>query len=363
MITTLSVNDLHPGMVTASRIFARDEKTQVIRAHTVLTPHLIERLIHHEVQSVAIDLSGLLPEDDSPQYSSPAPILDEKIKEEAVVGIRSLFHSVKEGEKTGNMTTAYQVVKEVDTVVDKLVNTLQEEPNALVRISDLKSYDEYTYHHSLSVAVLSIAIGQSLGLSPDALNKLGRAAMMHDIGKILIPPEILNKPGRLTDEEFNIIKTHSEKGYEYLVKAGIGDKEIRLAVRGHHESMDGAGYPQGLSGENIPLMSRIMSVADVYDAVTSYRPYRSPMPPAEAMELVMSKTGISFDYMVVKSFTDKMEMYPNNTIVELSNGRRGVVVNTEHTMRPVLHMLDTDEHLDLMGLGNLNLIIVKVLME
>ena len=285
-------------------------------------------------------------------------LMEDDLKEEAVTEIRTLFDIAK---TDGDMTTAYRVVKELNNVVNYLVDTISSESNAVVHITDLKSYDEYTYHHSLSVAVLAIAIGQGLGIDSDKLKKLGNCAIMHDIGKTKVPLELINKPGRLTKEEFDIVKQHANNGRSFLERCDIGDFELWAAVAHHHEKVDGSGYPKGLKGDEIPLFSQIISIGDVYDAVTSYRAYRLPMSPADAIELVMSEIGRSFDYDIVNVFVGKLELYPVNSIVQLSDKRLAIVVENTNSMRPIVRTLDNGVLLDLMGLNNLNLIITEVM--
>ena len=297
------------------------------------------------------------PDIDLPEIT---PLIDKKLREAAVNSIRNMFRMANESKTTENMTTAYIAIKEIEDVVDKLIDTLSEEEHSLIHIADLKSYDEYTYHHSLSVAVLSIAIGQSMGLSEHEIRMLGKCAMLHDIGKIFIPSEIINKTSSLTDEEFEIIKGHSRHSFEFIAKWSVGDVTLRLGVLSHHEKVDGTGYPNGLAGDEIPLLSKIISVADVYDAVTSYRSYRSPMPPAEAVDLVMSQIGTAFDYEVVRVFIAKLMPYPINTCIELSNKRFGIVIDNKYPMRPVIQMTDNGEVVDLLGLQNLSIMIVRI---
>ena len=301
-----------------------------------------------------------VPQIEAPPIKAPpiVSIIDETQRDEAVDGIRNLFGLIGSG-VTENMTTAYQVVKQLDNIVDQLVETISTESDSLVHIADLKSYDEYTYHHSLSVAVLSIAIGEGMGLDMEKLKLLGQSAMMHDIGKTNVPAELINKPGKLTDEEFSVVKKHAEDSGKYLKQSLIGNNIIWNSVTHHHEKYDGSGYPKGLKSDKIPLFSRIIAVADVYDALTSFRPYRNPMLPSEAVELVMSEVGRSFEYDVVVAFIEKLELYPVNSVVQLSDGRVGVVHENTHSMRPVLKMQD-DTLLDLMALDNLSLVIVKV---
>lgn len=354
---SLNLDEIMPGMVTAEQININDDEGKLVmtvRPSTVLSEDIIRRLARHKLVEAAVYLNEASVPDTPPIES----MLDDSLREEAVDNIRSLFGALGEG---GNMTTAYQAVRELDNIVGRLVDTINSESNSYVHIADLKSYDEYTYHHSLSVAVLAIAIGTGLGLNLVQLKRLGQCAIMHDIGKTDIPLEIINKPGRLTNEEFEIIKQHAVKSGEYLERGEIGDAEIWSSVVHHHEKMDGSGYPDGLKGDDIPFFSKIISVADVYDAVTSYRSYRKPMPPGEAIEMVMSEIGRSFEYKIVKVFIDKLELYPINSVVELTNNRLGLVVDNTDNLRPTLRMLDDGSIVDLMNLDNLSLIITRVM--
>jgi len=354
---TLPIADVFPGMLAAEEINILNKygaSVMHVKLGTPLSDEILRRLARHKVTEVVVAHKNALIIETPPVK----PILDEAVREKAVDNIRDLFGAIGDSE---NMTTAYHAVKELDDVVDQLVDSLTSETESFVHIADLKSFDEYTYHHSLSVAVLSIAIGTGIGLSTSQLKKLGQCAILHDIGKTQVPIEILNKPGRLTDEEFEIIKEHAEKSGEYLARLGIGDQELWSAVSHHHEKLDGSGYPSGLAGDDIPLYSKIISIADVYDAVTSYRPYRKPMAPSEAIEIIMSEIGRSFEYRLVKIFVDKLDLYPPNSVVQLTDGRQGIVVdNTDSVMRPVLKMLEDGSEIDLMGLDNLSLIIEKV---
>lgn len=354
MTKQIPLMQVQPGMVTADRVYAPgDTGVPVIRQNTVLTDRMIMRLIELDVPRVPILVEG------EPERPKPKPIIDEKLRDEAIGGIRRMFEAAQAGGE--NMTTAYQIVKELGTVVDQLVDTLLLDPKALVHIADLKSYDEYTYHHSLSVAVLSIAIGQSVGFDPTQLRFLGRIAMMHDIGKTQVPVEIINKPSRLSDTEFTLVKKHSANGYEYLSQSRIGDDAFWHGVLSHHEKIDGSGYPNGLKGNEIPLASRIISIADVYDALTSYRSYRAPMQPAEAVEFIMGNTGKAFDYDIAKAFLTKLEPYPVNTCVELSGGKYAIVIRNANAMRPVVKLLDSDAVLDLSERSSLSVTILRVL--
>ena len=289
------------------------------------------------------------------------PAISEKTRDVAVDGIRKLFTAARNEEsgKSSNMTTAFQFVTNLDLILDELVETVTASPKGLVQIAGLKSYDEYTYHHSLSVSVLSVAIGQAMKLSPNEIKRLGRSAMMHDIGKMMVPHEYITKPAQLTPGEFANVKRHPSIGARFLRKEYIGNEELWNGVEFHHEKVDGTGYPKGLKDKEIPLFSKIISVADVYDALTSYRPYRDPMrPPAHAIELLMSETGTAFDIEVVQAFMRRIELYPIGSTVQLSDMRFGQVINNRNPMRPSLKIVDSEEYVDLGAIGNLHLVII-----
>lgn len=160
--------------------------------------------------------------------------------------------------------------------------------------ADMHDHDPSTLAHSRKVALLAIAVGEHLALPVDALRRLAVAGLLHDIGKLHIPREILHKPGALTDAEYRTIQTHPGAGADLLARLGGFDEEIPI-VRAHHERLDGRGYPHGLAGERIPLEARILAICDVYDALTSARAYREPWPEERALELIASETGTAFD--------------------------------------------------------------------
>jgi len=377
----ICIDEIEAGMVMADPVNVPNEMGLTvfrIRSGAPINEKIIEKLMSLNVKELKVSMDSEdvaryvalgkidaskfgTPKNKETRKIEPPPIkslIGDEMKHEAISNIRNLFTSFGEGD---NMTRAYQAVIELDKVVDQLVNTIKEESNSFVHVSGIKSYDEYTYHHSLSVAILAIAIGQEKGLDVDRLRKLGQSAILHDIGKTMVPLEIINKKGPLTDEEFAIVKEHSNKGGIYLQQCGVRDPELLAAVIHHHEKVDGTGYPDKLKDDAIPLFSQIISVADVYDAVTSFRPYRSPMSPAQAIELIISESGRSFEPSIIKAFIRKIEPYPLNTVVELSDKRVGMVVANTKTLRPMLCMLDDGKNIDLMDFEHLHLVIAKVL--
>lgn len=210
---------------------------------------------------------------------------------------------------------------------------------------DLRTYDDYTYRHSVNVAVLSTIIGMGVHLKESELTELCAAALMHDLGKIWIDEEILNKPARLTKEEFQIMKMHAQYSYDLIKERLDISAKTKSGVLFHHENEDGSGYPEGLEGEEIHLFARIIHVADVYDALTSKRPYKEPYSSADAIEYLMGGSSILFDRNIVDIFLHYVPVYPKGMNVVLSDGREGIIVenNRENILRPKIRLLTGED--------------------
>ncbi|MCL1845735.1 MAG: HD-GYP domain-containing protein [Defluviitaleaceae bacterium] len=386
----IKIEDAEPGMTITEPVYittTTGANMLAARAGMVLDANLIKMLATRKVATIEVqsetppEASAELPppaaapkpqvniiyEQSAPppeQYVPIKEIVDNKLKEEAIDSVKQLFTEFSNPDGTINKTTAFRCVDNLEGAVTNILDIITGDGNDLVHINDLKEFDEYTYHHSLSVSMLAMATGREMGLDGDTLFRLGRCAMMHDIGKQMIPLEIINKKGTLTNDEFATIKNHAALGATTLKKAAIGDVELWNGIMFHHEKMDGSGYPKGLKGNNIPLFSKIISVADVYDAVTSYRSYRLPMLPSEAFDIITRdvKNGL-FDLSIVKAFFSKLELYPINTIVELSDTRLGMVVESERAnrLRPTVRIWGSTEIVDLAASKNADVNIVGVM--
>lgn len=293
----------------------------------------------------------------SPDSAEMEHTIDSEIKDEAVSGIQS----ITKGFLGGNITE--EQISSINRTTSSLVTTVSADKNVMVNILDLKMYDDYTYHHSLSVAVMSLAIGMEFGMDKTTLEELVSAALLHDIGKIAIPITIIGKPSRLTAEEFEIVKKHPVTAAVYLAKNNLVSENTFKGIISHHEKWNGTGYPNGLEGDNIPLFGRILAVADVYDALTSSRPYRKPAPPHEVIEYIMGNSGTHFDVDVVNAFLRRVAPFPVGSHVWLSNGERGVVIRNykEQPLRPLIAINDKDEFYDLYNDAKcLSLVVVGV---
>lgn len=210
-------------------------------------------------------------------------------------------------------------------LVDEINQSMERNSDALLSLIRLKNVDEYTYLHSVAVCALMVALGRQLGLEGDVLKQAGVAGLLHDIGKMSIPNKVLNKPGKLTDDEFNIVKKHPQKGWEIL-KASYDVSDIALDVcLHHHERVDGKGYPDNLSGEALTRFARMGAVCDVYDAITSDRCYKKGWEAAESISKMAAWKDGHFDEAIFHAFVKTIGIYPNGTLLKLKSGRLGVV--------------------------------------
>jgi len=209
-------------------------------------------------------------------------------------------------------------------LVEEISNSVLRNPGALISLARLKTADDYTFMHSVAVCALMIALARQLGLDEQQTREAGMAGLLHDLGKAMIPLEILNKPGKLTDAEFDLVKTHPAEGHKLLL-GGSGINEITKDVcLHHHEKVDGSGYPKGLTGETMSIFAKMGAVCDVYDAVTSNRPYKAGWDPAESIKRMAEWTG-HFDPAVFQAFVKSLGIYPIGSLVRLASGKLGVV--------------------------------------
>lgn len=228
----------------------------------------------------------------------------------------------------------------VRSVVEEIIASVQRNSNALISLARLRSEDDHTYMHSVSVCGLMVGLAREMGCKENLCLALGVGGLMHDIGKARIPSAILQKPGNLTNEEFTIVKAHCMQGHAVLTRSLVTDDVVLDICLHHHEKFNGGGYPHRMSGEAISLAARMGAVCDVYDAVTSDRPYKAAWDPAEALNQMASWRG-HFDRRVLAAFIRMVGVFPTGSLVRLASGRIArVVENRSKALRtPVVAIL------------------------
>nr|WP_324259821.1 HD-GYP domain-containing protein [Cellvibrio fontiphilus] len=217
-------------------------------------------------------------------------------------------------------------VEQARALVEEISSSVLRQPHALISLARLKNADEYTYMHSVAVCALMIALARQLALDEEMVREAGFAGLLHDLGKVGIPNKVLNKPGKLTDSEFSVVKSHPEVGARILMENYDVSPLVLDVCLHHHEKVDGTGYPHGLKGENISLFAKMGAVCDVYDAITSNRPYKKGWAPADSIRKMAEWSKGHFDEAVFQAFVKTVGIYPTGSLVRLESGRLAVVV-------------------------------------
>jgi len=257
-------------------------------------------------------------------------LIAEETRDEAQKAIKECMDSVLKDCPFG--------VGKLVLVIDKIISEILNSEDVTINLAELKSVDDYTFRHSVNVSVFAIVTGIALGLNKNELIELGMGAILHDIGKMLIPDEILNKPGVLNDNEFDIIKIHPVYGYEVLRKiSDVSENSAKVALH-HHERFDGKGYPDELINGGIHIYSKIVAVVDVFDALTSNRVYSRKVSPYKAMEYIISMAEAHFESVIISKFIKFVGYYYRGQMVRLNTGEVAVV-NQKHQSKPVVRVV------------------------
>ncbi len=286
---------------------------------------------HETVRLPAAAASEPAPSTGSPVATAPPPVrpptatrsLQEELQQAAAIcdrgreAVLSMFNEARMG-RIVDADGAMPLVAEI-------ADSVQRNPGALVSLARLKTQDDYSYMHSVAVCALMVALGRQMGMDETQRRELGLAGLMHDVGKALMPLEVLNKPGKLSEAEFVVMRTHPARGHQLLVE-GQGATPVMLdVVLHHHERIDGTGYPHRLPGDQISQVARMGAICDVYDAITSNRPYKRGWDPAESIARMASWQG-HFDPLLFGAFVKSLGIYPTGSAVRLESGRLAVVV-------------------------------------
>lgn len=323
--------DAKPGSIIARSVYAPDGQ-MLVAANTELTPYILQRLSMLGYQAVYLFDAG-------------------ETK-------NSLIMSLDEGMRI----RAAKFLESVDLdkcayIANQIVQQVLANKDTAAEVNRISGYDLCTWMHSVDVCTYSVMCGMAFGYSDRELAELSQAALLHDIGKTMVSFDILNKPAKLTPDEFALMKNHPEYGWDLLRHNTSLSVPVYASVYEHHENEDGTGYPRGVSGKNIYRYAKIIHVADVYEACTAMRPYKKPMNPADALENLMSGYGTVFDKDVVNVFRSIVVLYPVGRTVLLSDGRTGTVIENRRSalQRPVVK-LDNGDVLDLLKVLNVTIL-------
>ncbi|MGD9568592.1 MAG: HD-GYP domain-containing protein [Sedimentibacter sp.] len=325
---------LKPGMILARDIVMygnNNFNALLLSKGQVLNKTFIKRILNNKIEGAYIEseaFTDIIVES----------YIDDRIKAEALTQLNDVYYEFKMS--SGKIKTSS--INQFSAIVDNLVTELLNKDDLTYNVLGFKNFDSYTFQHCLNVAVLSISMGISLGLNESRLHDLGMAGLLHDIGKMLIPIELLNKPGKLTEEEFEIIKAHPINAVKQL--KNLVSNDILRGIESHHEKVDGTGYPYGRKKDSIDYLGKLLAVCDVYDALTSDRPYRKATFPNEVIEFIMGCADTHFDYEILKHFIKIIVAYPIGTFVKLSNDKLAVVVKnySENILRPLIRIINPD---------------------
>lgn len=338
----VSIDNLKEGMVLGKTLFGGSG--QIL----LTTNSLIKK--EYLVRIKSLGYAGVYIKDDFSEGIEIQEFISPEIKVATIKKLKDIYAADAEN----NTKVIGSSIKDMKGIVSNIVDDIISNKEVLINVMDLKVYDDYTYYHSINVAVLSVAIGIGIGLNRETLNALGISALLHDIGKKFVSKDILEKKGKLTSEEFDVIKEHSRNGFTYIRENFNLSAVSNVAILEHHERYDGTGYPVGKNGESITAFARILAVVDVYDALTSKRPYHEPMLPHLALKYIEDESGKLFDPHVANILIKRIAPYPVGMEVELSNGYKGIVMKNYEDIshRPLIKVMTEENQALLMDLKN-----------
>lgn len=332
----IPIEKLTSGMVLGKDLFDGAGRILLSR-HVILSNEYISNLSYLGFQGAYIDESftrGLEIQE----------ILQPEVKREALHLVTQIFNldTLEKGDLTAEQL-------QIQHVVSEIIENILDDGDIMMSLLDLKTYDDYTYFHSVNVAVLSVMIGAYDAMEREELLQLAQAAIMHDIGKKFLDVNVLNLPRALNRKEKEIVREHSRLGHNFLRNNFDFPEKVCLSVLDHHEKYDGTGFPNGKKGDEIQDFARIIAIAENYDAMVSKRPYRDAISPSDTVEYLMSESGGAFDPRYIKIFARKIAVYPVGCEVELSNGKHAIVVKNyqDFPLRPRVRILENETEMDL----------------
>lgn len=342
----MRTRQLKAGMRMDQSVVDRLGRILVARG-SYLDDYIIESMIKMGIMSVYIQEGK--EESGQPKEEEICPLALENIEKlhtedrSKVTLSNSVRKRVAEGiQYIYSNTESEHLADATDSIANDLMNTINSNNAVALDINALKTSDEYTFKHSVDVATIAMILAKKQGMSDKKIREIGVAGLLHDVGKTKVPNEILNKPGPLDDEEFTIMKQHPVFGYRMIKDRKEFGPEVAMAVLQHHEKTDGRGYPMAVQASQISNYAKILSVADIYDALVTERPYKKAFTQRTAVEMVMSMTG-ELDMEAMQCFLESIILYPVDAVVELSNGETAKVVKNSpnNVLRPMVVSLNT----------------------
>lgn len=328
----VSTKSIKPYTILAQTIY-NDNGQALIHKGLKLTNRIIKRLNERGITYVYI-------EDELTNDIHIEPPISEELRLEASNTIKDTFNEMNNKGFMKNSYILNKKGKKLTNITQQIMEEIQNNSNRLSLLANIFVTDDYVFQHSLNVTIYSLAIGLELRLSKKELTEIGTGAMLHDIGKIFIDQDILQKPSNLTNGEFETVKNHTRLGYDFLRNQLEMPLLVAHCAYQHHERLDGSGYPRGLKGNELHKYAKLISIADVFDAVTSNRVYRDAKLPHEGLEILYAGAAKSFDIEMVDAFKKSVAVYPNGLTVKLSDHRTGIIAkqNSHLCDRPVIRV-------------------------
>ncbi len=326
-----------PGMILAKDIFGSMGQT-LLKTDSELKPRYLSYLEQAGVEYIYIKdvrIGDIVVDD---------PITD-RTRQEARTMVKEITSGLKTSGKQGKVAKSINVGNwDILNTVNKIVDELLENKDVMVQLIDVRSKDNYLFAHSVNCSVLAALVARKMRLNFKELRWIAMGALFHDLGMIAVPDNITGKPGELIDAEYEEVKKHPLLGYEIFKLTDVFDARAGAIVLQHHERYQGQGYPRGLKGTEINTLAQITGIVDVYDALTSDRPYRKAYMPHEAIDMLISWGEEYFDINILHHFLSIVAAYPIGFHVLLSNGESGLIIknNPGFTLRPVVRVLYKD---------------------
>lgn len=332
----LKTQALKPGMRLGKSIF-NDRGTILLVEGCEISDKIKQRLL-------SLDVSFVYVQDERTKDIKAESTISNELRRSTVKTIENIFLDVRSMNIHERSFVIEGATQRFSQLLEDIITEIKSSKRLLTLLADVYIHDDYIFTHSMNVTLYTLAIAKEMKMKPKQMTMLGLGAILHDVGKMLVSPDILKKPVALSEEEYSMIKQHSEFGFQLLRKIHSVPLLVAHCAYQHHERLDGSGYPRGLCADNIHYFAKIIAVADVFDAITSNRIYRQAMLPHEALEILYAGSGTQFETKIIEAFRRSVTIYPDGLTVQLNDGRKGVVSsqNVGLSDRPILLIIEED---------------------